>query len=131
MLIIPPPKVRNPRGHIKWKAVSPPAGAPLVLQDAYYNNDGYLTLRFDRAIDVSGVDGSAIVVNDMTAGSLFNGTGGVSGLDDVMVIFTLVVIGSATEAGIHLNASASSGIVAVDDGGTWAGVSELELPWEP
>ena len=130
MLIVPPPKFRKSRKLPEQQAVVP-AGAPLVLQDAYYNNDGYLTLRFDRAIDVSGVDGSAIVVNDMTAGSLFNGTGGASGLGDVMVIFTLVIIGSASEAGIHLNASASSGIVAVDDGGTWAGVSELELPWEP
>jgi len=29
-----------------------------------------------------------------------------------------------------MDASAASGIVAVDDGGTWAGVSELGLPFD-
>jgi hypothetical protein len=45
------------------------------------------------------------------------------------VQFSLNRIGSASESGEHLFASATSGIVAVNDGGTWAGVTDLALPY--
>ncbi len=36
---------------------------------------------------------------------------------------------TAPGAGVLLNASGSTGIVAVDDGGTWAGVTDQTLPF--
>ena len=41
----------------------------------------------------------------------------------------LNAIGGAMTPGVHLTAGAANGIVAADDGGAWAGVVELALPW--
>jgi hypothetical protein len=38
-------------------------------------------------------------------------------------------IGEAEVGAVTLSASAASGIVAVDDGGTWSGASALALPF--
>jgi hypothetical protein len=42
----------------------------------------------------------------------------------------LEFLASAPLAPVTLTATALTGIVAVDDGGTWAGVSELGLPFD-
>jgi len=47
---------------------------------------------------------------------------------DAIVEITLVPIGTASGA-LRISATAASGIVAVDDGGTWAGVTDLGLPF--
>jgi hypothetical protein len=41
----------------------------------------------------------------------------------------LQVIGGASGGRVLLTATALTGIVAAGDGGTWAGVTELELPY--
>jgi hypothetical protein len=42
----------------------------------------------------------------------------------------LVILNGATGPGTELTATNATGIVAADDGGTWAGVSELGLPFD-
>jgi len=45
------------------------------------------------------------------------------------VSVNLQVVGEPTGALTTLTASAATGIVAVDDGGTWAGTTNTELPF--
>ena len=132
MLITPPSKFRKNRKAAKQEAVapSPPPGAALNLVSAEYSTFAgpVLTLTFDRAIDISSLDGTAIVVSDGDAlGETLNATGSAVLVSAAVVRFELVNIDTCKDEGDYLNASAASGIVAVDDGGTWAGVSEYEL----
>ncbi|HEV2296749.1 MAG TPA: hypothetical protein VGR35_23105 [Tepidisphaeraceae bacterium] len=88
-----------------------------------------VTLTFDRAIDVAGLVGSAIVVEDAGAGLRFEATGLVTIIDPQTVRIGLGETGPSGTAENTLTASGGTGIVAVDDGGMWAGVTELVLPF--
>ncbi|HEV2294953.1 MAG TPA: hypothetical protein VGR35_13955 [Tepidisphaeraceae bacterium] len=109
------------------KMVTPPAA--LMLVAAEYDSEVSVTLTFDRAIDVAGLVGSAIVVEDAGAGLRFEATGPVTIINPQTVRIGLGETGPSGTADNILNASAGSGIVAVDDGGMWAGVSDLVLPF--
>jgi hypothetical protein len=87
-----------------------------------------LTLTFDRAIDISGMDGSQISVADHVEGNSFTAEGSPTVTDPASVQIGLTYAGPVdvgTE--VLLNAAAGNGIVAVDDGGAWAGVVDWEL----
>ena len=118
------PRVRRKRR----TAPSAPPGVALVLTSAEYHSGMDVTLTFDRAIDVSAFDPSQITMVDHFPGKTY--TGGEISLMDVNVarIF-LVETGPYAGSAYQLTASASTGIVAVDDGGTWAGVTDLNLPF--
>ena len=97
---------------------------------AHSGEDLLLELVFDRAVSIAAFDGSAIVVDDaVELGLRLDGQGGAVLLDPVTLHVTLVAIGDPTGPGVTLTASAMSGIAAVDDGGTWAGVADLALPF--
>jgi hypothetical protein len=110
-----------------------PAVVPvaLVLVGASYDYTGpTLTLVFDRAIDIDALSGSAIGVEDAQENFFrYTGDGGAELLGPATVRITLIPFDDAGGTGVRLTASGLSGIVAVDDGGTWAGVSELALPF--
>ena len=103
----------------------------LTLVSATYEKDNTsLTLGFDRAISIGAFDGTAIVLDDDAYLSMkFDGTAGAALVNPTTVQIFLSDIGSPTTTGVKLTASALTGIVAVDDGGTWAGGTELELPF--
>jgi hypothetical protein len=130
MLSPTPPKYR--KHHVLPKRTPPtPTPAALTLLEAVYlNDDGpYVRLKFDRAIDLSGLDGAQIDVKDgIDLGVEFLATGTATLLDPQTVRIDLVTVGDYSGDDL-LTASASNGIVAVDDGGTWAGVTNLGLPW--
>ena len=112
--------------------VSAPA-PPLTLAAADLEFDGggdrVLRLTFDRAIDVADLDGSQITVEDTAeTGFIFAGTVAVALPTPQSVVVGLTPTGSA-EGPTDVTATASTGIVAADDGGTWAGVTDLELPF--
>ena len=46
-----------------------------------------------------------------------------------MARMSLVEVGPYAGFGHRLTASAATGIVAVDDGGTWAGIVDQSLPY--
>jgi hypothetical protein len=62
------------------------------------------------------------------AGWRYVGTGVASLPGPASVVIALAEDGSA-EGPTALTATAATGIVAADDGGTWAGVGGLELPY--
>ena len=100
------------------------------MSAAYSSEDALLELVFDRPVNIAGFNGAAVIVDDAVELQLqLNGQGGAALQDPVTVYVTLGDIGDPTGAGIVLNASAGSGIVAVDDGGMWGGVIGVGLPF--
>jgi hypothetical protein len=89
-----------------------------------------VTLAFDRAVDAAAYDPAAITAQDgLYAGGLFVGSGPASVINPATIQVFLEQIGSPTVSDVELSATALTGIVAVDDGGTWAGVTNLVLPF--
>ena len=135
MLIIPPPQNPRRRGKVprKPRAASPPPPPPaaLTLVSATYD-PGFLTvtLVFDRAINFSGYVGTSLFVDDqLDTGWKYQGTGGASAAGPNGMTVLLVDPTPAVGEDTKLTVAAGNGIVAVDDGGTWAGVSDLILPF--
>ena len=123
--IIPAPR-RVRRKRKQTIITSAPA---LVLISATYAPEQYVELTFDRAINVDGVQPTQFVIQD----DEFSGWLAV-GWDWKQQSPTTVRIkldraDTATESGVHMTVSAGNGIVAVDDGGVWSGVTDLELPF--
>ena len=89
-----------------------------------------LTLVFDRAIDITSFVPGAITVQDPSgSGFGFVGTGVVDTPDAQTVVVEMGSTGSAEGTLDVLTATAGTGIVAVDDGAPWPGVTGLGLPY--
>jgi hypothetical protein len=102
----------------------------LVLVAATYDVGTSVRLTFDRAINTAGFNGATVVVDDQAdSGNQYQGTGGaILAGPNAMDIF-LVDPTAPTGTGTTLTVTAGNGIVAVSDGGTWAGVIALPLPF--
>jgi hypothetical protein len=127
-----PIRFRNRPQRKKKKSSAPPAPPALMLVAASYDpGDILLTLTFDRAIDIASINAAVILVNDDSyAGLLLAGdSAGAVLLDPATVQMPLIDAGASTPGPITMSAGATNGIVAVDDGGTWGGASDLTLPW--
>jgi hypothetical protein len=109
-------------------AATAPTPVALTLVAAEYFDGETVWLTFDRPVDLAGIVPSAIVVNDaVTAGGKYAGYAAMlTGPTVVEVSLEFVEAISGTE--IRLDVGAGTGIVAVDDGGTWAG-ADVELPF--
>jgi hypothetical protein len=102
----------------------------LVLVAATFVAGDAVTLTFDRAIDASGVVGSAIVVDDGgDTGYRFRANGYVTMIDPQTARLEVVDVEPTSSTTTTLDASAGNGIVAVEDGGAWPGVVGLALPF--
>ena len=127
MLIIPPPKHRRRHRQRITKAVQ-----PLTLVEASFDSGGpFAFLQFDRAIDISSMDPSEIQVGD-GVNTLYRyiGTPGGATLEDPTTLrLELTIFGADADGQLTLTATTATGIVASDDGGTWAGVAALPLPY--
>ena len=129
MLIIPPrPFVRR---RLRPARKTPPPGVALTLLEASFDEvSAIVRLTFDRAIDIAGLNGAAIIVDDgATTATRYDATGSATLETPERVAIELQAIEPSESPGTLLTAGASSGIAAVDDGGTWAGVSDLALPY--
>jgi len=81
-------------------------------------------------VDVAGYDPAAITVQDGEfAAGLFVGSGPATVVNPTTIQVFLEQIGSPTVSDVELWATAGTGIVATDDGGTWAGVTAVVLPF--
>ena len=126
-----PAKRRIGRRRYRATATQIPLAA-LVLVSAVLGEEdpALLTLAFDRAVDLSAFDGSQVIVNDgALVGKVYAATGPVTMLSPTTVAIVLVDVSEDYEPGVTLTASAATGIVAVDDGGAWDGVTDLALPF--
>ena len=128
MLSTPPP-IRKNHGHSS-RPIKP--RQTLVLVSANYDETvPLLSLVFDRAIDASLFVAAQVMVSDGSFNmSVYGGVGPAIVEAPERISVALVRLSDAPLAPTTLTASALTGIVAVDDGGTWAGVSELGLPFD-
>jgi len=131
MLTVPPPKYRPRRPRPMRKAPTPtPPPAALVLVAAEFGEATWVRLAFDRAIDVAGLDGAQITIDDGPVTEFrWAATGAATLLGPAVVRIDVALVGPSTAPSTTLTATAASGIVAADDGGTWAGVTNLGLPF--
>ena len=135
MLIpISPLKFRKRTGRTrarKGAAPTPPPPVALTLVAASYISTPSQKVRmeFDRAIDAAGLDGAEIVVDVAADSAKYRATGTVTVIDPATIEVGLESMEFFIGEGVHLTASGDTGIVAADDGGTWAGVDFIELPF--
>ncbi|MDQ3440502.1 MAG: hypothetical protein M3478_09155 [Planctomycetota bacterium] len=128
------PAKRRVRRKRKQDATSsspvPPAALVLVAATFTAGDPSSLTLTFDRAIDIDALDGSVVLVRDGAQTEiLWDATGGAVLTGPATMEITLTPVEGDSAPGTVLTAGPGNGIVAVDDGGTWGGVSELALPF--
>jgi hypothetical protein len=119
------------RAHRKRRSM-PVASPTLTLLQATYPVEGVvgaIDLKFDRAIDIGALDGTRSIVKDGIILGFVNDVEFAELLDEQTVRMYLAGLEDYSEPNQLLSASATSGIVAVDDGGTWPGVTDLVLPW--
>ena len=127
MLTYPPAKHSRSRNTVRPAMAR---AAPLVLVSAYYDGDAPgVHLVFDRAIDASAAVVTAFTVIDAPESIHFVGSGEPSPQSETEVLIFLTNVGTASGLDVLLTAGAGNGIVASDDGGMWAGVVDLALPF--
>ena len=125
MLVIPKIEFRR-----KPKKRQPVARALTLTAAAFNADDLYVTLTFDRAIDIAGIDVGQFHVFDGVFNNRSYVGDGTATLQGPAIVRVAVTELGATGAGvITMTAGATNGIVAEDDGGTWAGVENLTLPF--
>jgi hypothetical protein len=133
MLVFPPTVFRNRRDtdRTPFDPLPTPPPAALTLVAATYDIETEsVVLTFDRAVDATAYDPAQITVQDgLYAGGLFVGSGPASVVNPATIQVFLEQIGSPTVSDVELSATALTGIVATDDGGTWNGVTGLVLPF--
>jgi hypothetical protein len=131
MLLFPPSPFRKRRGQSKRTPPAPPPPATLVLVEAAYDEVAQtIRLTFDRAIDVAGLVGAQITVDDgAITGTRYEAVGTATLDGPAAVVIGLLELEPSEDPGTLLSAGAGNGIVAIDDGGTWAGVTDLALPF--
>jgi hypothetical protein len=125
-----PPIRRRVRAEEPPDAPVPPPAALTLVAATYDIETESVILAFDRAVDASAYDPAQITVQDgLYTGGLFVGSGPATIVNPTTIQVFLEQIGSPTVSDVELSATASTGIVATDDGGTWAGVTNLVLPF--
>ena len=96
----------------------------------YVGPGGALRLQFDRAINLDGFNPSQITLQDPNnTGFAFAGTGVVDTPDPQTVVVEMGQTGSSIGSLDVMSATGATGIVAVDDGASWPGVTNLGLPY--
>ena len=131
MMTKPPLKYpRRRHGRIRPRAAAAPVAALTLLEASFDEGGPSVRLGFDRAIDIAGVVGSAITVDaGNVTGTRYEALGTATLDGPNAVVIGLVATVPSASGDTLLTAGAGNGIVAIDDGGTWGGVTELVLPF--
>jgi hypothetical protein len=108
-----------------------PLATLLLISASYDESVPAVFLTFDRAVDASAfVAGQVIVDDGSIAPGLWGGVGAAGILGPTQIAVALERLGDAPVGPVTLTATALTGITAVDDGGTWAGVTDVGLPFD-
>ena len=125
MLVIPPrtsgPGSRRPQ---KRK----PAGLRLVAA-AYDFALHRIDLTFDRPVNVADMDVTQIVIDDSDSGNRYKGSGTPTLTAPATVRVNTTLVGPVSVPNTFLTAGPDSGLTGAGDRGTWAGVTEQQVPF--
>src|SRR5688500_5300447 len=129
MIKVPPlPFLRRRRA--RRAQAAPPALVLEAAAFAFVGPGGTLTLSFDRAIALGGFAPSQVSVQDPAGtGFAYAGTGVVDTPDAQTVVVEMGQTVEAPGSSEVMSATGATGIVAIDDGASWPGVSNLGLPY--
>ena len=127
MLIIRPIPSFLRRSRVNRIPPMPPTA--LTLLAATYQSGAWIELSFSYAIDISELDGAAIFVEDGPGGVLWIAIGSATQTGSTSVRIGLVEFESASGSAITLTAPATTGIRVYGGSGTWAGVTNVALPF--
>ena len=101
-----------------------------MLIAATYQEGESVTLTFNQAMDISAFDGEQVFLDDSTYTlRSYTATGGATLLSPTTMRAMLVDFENSQSQAVVLDAPATTGITAVNGGGTWAGVNNLYLPF--
>jgi hypothetical protein len=105
--------------------------AALVLVAAYFDADSAeARLTFDRPVNSEGYVAYSLSVKDGEfTGYEYDGVAAMDQTAPNKVAIGMDIYDTYGGGGVLLTASSATGIVAVDDGGTWAGATDLALPF--
>jgi hypothetical protein len=96
----------------------------------YDSSEPWVYLKFDRAVHVDGFDAGQVTLLDGTQNAAqYVGGGPAVLIDSLTVQVTMEFVGPYAGDAVTVSATASTGIVAADDGAAWGGVTDLVLPF--
>jgi uncharacterized protein (DUF2141 family) len=126
-MLVDSPAPYRPRRRIR----NAPTAPPLTLVSADYNeSDATLTLQFDRAINSAGINTAAFTLHDgLYDNTTYHGASSVTVINPTTIQLSLIAVGSYSVAVVTMDATPNSGIVAMNNGGTWPGATNLILPF--
>jgi hypothetical protein len=119
-----PPGKRRPR------RLPPPRRAELTLVAAAYDFALHrIDLTFDRAVSIAAMDVTQIQIDDSDSGNRYQGSGTPTLTAPATVRVNTTLVGPVSVPNTFLTAGAQTGIVAENDGRTWDGVTEQQVPF--
>ena len=122
------PSIQPPRQRAHHKR-RPAASLVMIAAQFRVGGGGSITITFDRYIDIAAINPGAVrVVDGVTTLMSYVGSSAIAFGPGTVKIFCTST-GSVPAGTQILNAGANSGIVAVNDGGTWAGAVNVGLPF--
>ena len=126
------PAKRRIRRKRRTAASSSPAPAALTLVSASFDagpGGAILRLTFNKPVDVEGIFPGNLQVDDAVSATQWEGQGPVTFVNPSTIDVGMFEIQAQAYPDTRLNALEPTGIVAVEDGEPWAGVSDLLLPF--
>jgi hypothetical protein len=126
MLTVTPPKFRAHRG----RRLPPPPPAALTLVAAAYDFAlHWIDLTFDRAVNIAAMDVTQITIDDSDSGNRYRGSGTPTLTAPATVRVETTFVETVSVPNTFLTAGPANGIIAANDGGRWAGVTDQVVPF--
>jgi hypothetical protein len=119
------------RAHRKPRMATPPPALTLVSASFSTDPGPFVSLVFDRDIEIAENHPEVFAVSDGVAGTKYIGNPEGGGRTGSSFGLNMDVDGEASGESVLLTVGAGNGIVAADDGAAWSGVTGLELPYPP
>src|SRR5436190_10063178 len=123
MVIYPPPA--SGRGS---QRPAKRARAGLRLVSAAYDFALHrIDLTFDRAVNIAEMDVTQITIDDSDTGNRFRGSGAATLTAPATVRVNTTLVGPVSVPNTFLTAGPDTHVIAIDDGGMWAGVTAEQV----
>src|SRR5688572_12809514 len=123
------PFLRRRRNRRPAAAPTPPVTGPVLVSAQWDVGTMVLTLTFDRPVNATGLQPDTVVVVDGSAVTEYRCNGDVGQPTPESAEILVAEFGEFTGSGVAMTATEPTGIVAIDGGTQWGGVTNLALPF--